>query len=95
MLNAQMRRYDYYRYETDADYATQRLSDDVQGTVLMAINTISQGIQNSILYEGATYIGITHTAIDASYVIQYGEQKLKVLYVNNNGRYKLVYMANI
>ena len=95
MFSTQMRSYDYYRYETDADYATQRLSDDVQGTVLMAINTISQGIQNSILYEGATYLGLTHAAVDSSYVIQYGEQKLKVLYVNSAGRFKQVYLANI
>lgn len=94
MINADMRFYDYFTYREEDAYGQPQLSEK-QGSIKMAINTTSQNIQDSIQYKGATYIGLTHAAIDDSYVIQYGEEKLKVLYIQPKGRYKQVFMAEL
>ena len=95
MINADMRAYNYYLYGNDNGYGQPQISDTVQGALKMAINITSQSIQENILYNGAQYVGITHAYIDDKYVIQYGDRKLKVLYVNPKGRFKQVFMAEI
>lgn len=61
----------------------------------MAIYITSQNIQDNINYKGATYLGLTHSLLDDKTVIQYGDKKLKVLYVNPEGRLKQVFMAEL
>ena len=90
-----MRLYDYYTFGGKNAYGVQSVSADIKGQVKMAIYTTSQSIQDNIRYKDATYVGLTHADIDDSFVIQYGEQKLKVLYVNEQGRYKQVFMKNV
>lgn len=93
MINNDMRLYDYWIIDKKDAYGQQAVSEEVQGQVKIAINITSQNIQDNINYKGATYIGLTHAAIDDSYIIRYGEEKLKVMYVNPKGRYKQVFMA--
>lgn len=95
MISNDMRLYDYFTFGVKNAYGVQSISSDVKGKVKMAIYTTSQSIQDNIRYKDATYIGLTHADIDDSFVIQYGEQKLKVLYVNEQGRYKQVFMKNV
>lgn len=95
MINNNMRLYDYYAFGKLNAYGVQSVSADIKGQVKMAIYTTSQSVQDNIRYKDATYVGLTHADIDDSFVIQYGEQKLKVLYVNEQGRYKQVYMKNV
>lgn len=95
MINANMRIYDYYTYGENDTYGQPKLSEEVQGTVKMAINITSQNVQDNIKYKGATYMGLTHANIDDTYVIQYGNDRLKVLYVNPNGRFKQVFMSEL
>lgn len=102
MINAQMREYDYFLYNTETDLYGQRtlIKDEngepvVQGTVKMAINNTSTSIQDNIRYKDATYLGLTRGNINDRYVIQYGEERLKVLYVNPLGRYKQVFLNSI
>lgn len=94
MINTDMRYYDFFTYGEDDTYGQPQLSEK-QGVIKIAINTTSQSIQDSIQYKGATYIGLTHSYVDDTYVIQYGDEKLKVLYVTPRGRYKQVFMAEI
>ena len=95
MINADMRNYDYFIYgEADA-YGQQQLSETAAGTIKMAINIASQSVRDSVAYSGTEYTGLTHAAIDDSYVIQYGEERLKVLYVNPRGRFKQVYLTRV
>lgn len=93
MINAQMRNYDYYIYgELDA-YGIPTLSDK-EGTVKMAINVLSKSVKDSALYSEASYIGLTSdTQINDKYVIAFGDEKLKVLYVYPFGRLTQVFMA--
>lgn len=95
MINADMRLYDYYTYSDNDNYGAPQLSEEVSGNIKIAIYTTSQGIQDNINYKNASYIGLTLAPIDDSYVIQYGEEKLKVLYVNKQGRFKQAFLTNI
>lgn len=95
MINADMRIYDYYTYGEKDAYGQLKLSEEVKGSVKMAINVTSQYVQDNINYKGCTYMGLTHAAIDDTYVIKYGDHKLKVMYVNPKGRFKQVFMAEI
>lgn len=93
MINADMRLYDYYTYGEDNGYGQPTLSASPQGKIKMAVNISSQSVQDNINYKDCQYVGLTLSPIDDTYVIQYGEEKLKVLYVNPKGRYKQVFLA--
>lgn len=96
MISTDMRTYDYYTYEAPNSYGQVLLSPEVQGTIKMAINITSQAIQDNINYKDCSYIGLTHnTEVNDSFVIQYGEEKLKVLYVNPRGKLKQVFLKKI
>lgn len=90
-----MRWYDYYTFDNSDEYGAPQLSEEVKGKIKIAIFTTSQGIQDNINYSNANYIGLTLSPINDSFVIKYGEEKLKVLYVNPQGRYTQAYLAKI
>lgn len=96
MVNADMREYQYYTYGDQNAYGQAALSGSAQGVVKMAIYTTTQSVQDNINYTGATYFGLTHNAeVNNRWVIQYGGERLKVLYVTPLGRYKQVFMAEV
>lgn len=95
MINADMRNYNYYTFGEANEYGQAVLSENVQGQIKMAINITSQSIQDNIKYKDAAYIGLTQDKVNDTYVIDYENQKLKVLYVNPKGRYKQVFMSEI
>ncbi|MBE6782970.1 MAG: hypothetical protein E7536_03045 [Ruminococcaceae bacterium] len=94
MINTEMKKYDYSTFGDKDEYGQKQLSE-VKGQIKMAIYTTSQGIQDNIRYKDATYVGLTHAKVDDTYVINYGNERLKVLYVNTQGRYKQVFMKNL
>lgn len=100
MISADMKDYQYHLYADDNGYGQPSLPDEVETdgegnalTVKMAVYNTSQAIQDNIQYKNATYVGLTQADITDKFVIQYGEEKLKVLYVNPQGRYKQVFMG--
>lgn len=95
MINVQMLPYCYYTLETENEYGQVTQSyDEPTGTIRMAINISSQSVQDNILYGNAQYVGLTHDkTINDRWVIDYKGTKLKVLYVNTQGRYTQVFMA--
>lgn len=96
MINANMRVYDYFTFGDNDAYGQPTLSDTVQGTIKMAINISSQSVQDNINYQDCNYIGLTTTkSVNDKMVIQYGEEKLKVLYVNPTGRLTQVFLKRI
>lgn len=95
MINMDMRLYNYFTLGEEDDYGMPKASTRPQGIINMAINTLNQSTENNVKYKTATYIGLTLANIDETFIIQYGEELLKVLYVNPKGRYKQVYMVNI
>lgn len=95
MINADMRLYNYFSLGEQDEYGQQTMSNEPVGTVRMAINISSQAVQENINYTGATYVGLTHAKVDDTFVIEYGEERLKVLYVNDKGRLNQVFMASL
>lgn len=94
MINARKTDYSYYTFEGKDSYGQPKLSEEVKGTVKMAIFVASQSVQDSVLYSGAEYIGLTNDEVTDKYVIQYGDSKLKVMYVTP-GRNNQVFMARM
>lgn len=97
-----MKEYSYYLYGNKNAYGQQQLILDdlkqpkIQGTIKIAINITSQSVQDNIKYKDCSYMGLTfNRSINDSFVIQYGEEKLKVLYVNTIGRYRQVFLKEI
>lgn len=88
-----MRFYDYFVYGEESRYGMPQLSTEANGKIKIALNILSQSAQDNILYEDCSYVGLTHDAnINDKYVIQFGDEKLKVLYVNPMGRLKQVFL---
>lgn len=95
MINTDMRLYDYFTIGSDNEYGIPAISDKPVGAIKMAINISSQSTQENVNYKDCQYIGLTHADIDDTYIIQYGEERLKVLYINSKGRYKQVFMVKL
>ena len=96
MFNADMRLYDFYTLGAMNAYGQQKVSDEKQGSIKMAIYTTSQSTQQNALYLNAQYMGLTHDAgVNDTYVINYHGERLKVLYVSPQGRLKRVFMARM
>lgn len=96
MINSNMREYNYFLYSDNDGYGQASVTDEVQGTVKMSITNTSTSTQDNILYKDATYLGLTlNKAVDDTYVIEYGKERLKVLYIVPQGRYRQVFMKYI
>ena len=97
MINSQMRKYRCSKYiSTVNSYGEETLTPVLDGSVLMAINLLSENTQDNILYSGAEYVGLTKDEIDDTFVIQYDTKtRLKVKYVNPIGRLKQVYLTRM
>ena len=96
MINTDMRTYEYYIYGNTDAYGQPQLSETPQGAIKISIHISSQSIQDNILYKDCSYVGLTlDSTVKDTFVIQYGEERLKVLYVNPKGRYKQVFLKRI
>lgn len=95
MINSEMKYYNFYLVGAKDEYGQETYTDEIMGAVKIAIYETSKSIQDDIRYKDATYIGLTHAVLDDTYIIQYGEEKLKVLYVYPKGRLKQVFMKAI
>ena len=93
MINTTMHYYDYFTLGAKNEYGQQEPFSYPTGSIKMSINLTSQSIQDNINYSGSQYIGLTFAEVNDTYVIQYGEKRLKVLYVNPLGRMKQVFLS--
>lgn len=94
MINNDMRDYNYFLLEGYDDYGQLTPTDMPQGTIKMAIYVLTQTVSETSPYSGASYIGLTNSDIDDTYLIQYGEEKLKVLYLSPRGVLKQVFLQS-
>lgn len=95
MISTQMHLFNYSTFGECNGYGQPTLNPDVEGTVKLAIYTTSQNIGDNPLYSNCEYIGFTFdNDINESYVIHYGNKKLKVKYINTSGRFNQVYLTN-
>lgn len=97
MVTTDMRDYDYFVYGDKDAYGQPQLNKEASGKVKLAIYPSSQSVGNNVLYCDAQYVALTwkHTEVNDTYVIQYGKERLKVLYVNAHAAYKIVYLQRM
>ena len=98
MINADMRLCNYYLLGGLDEYGQRQFpAKDAQphGKIKIAIYTTSQSVQQNVNYLSAQYVGLTAAAVNDKYIIEYGAERLKVLYVSPHGRLKQVYMSKI
>lgn len=98
MINTDMRLYNYFTIGPKNAYGQPTIPDkdaEPVGQIKMTINISSQNIQDNINYKGCNYIGLTKANVDDTYIIEYENERLKVLYVNPKGRMKQVFMARM
>lgn len=92
MIANTMRLYEYRLLETNNDYGTSDISE-VKGQVKLSINLLNQQVSEEAIYKSAQFIGLTQDKnIDDTYFIEYDNMLLKVLYINEKGRYRQVYL---
>ena len=93
MIMTDMRAYNYFTLGEKNAYGQPITSDEVKGTIKMAINISSQSVQDNINYKDCSYVGLTtDKSVNDKMVIQYGQEKLKVQYVNPKGRFIQVFL---
>lgn len=96
MISTNMRSYNYFTFGAPNAYGQPQLSKEPVGKVKLSIYTTNQSVQANINYLNANYIGFTHDkSINDKYVIEYGEERLKVLYTSKQGRFIQVFLAKI
>ena len=99
MIINNMRLYDYWLVSVNEEYGQEVLPDaaaEPAGKVKLAIYPTSTGTQDNILYANCSYVGLTFdTEIDDKYVIQYGNERLKVMYKQHNGRFKQIFLKRV
>lgn len=82
MINTKYCVYNFFTLGPSNEYGQQTISQQPTGQVKAAIFTRSQSAQDNILYQDAQYLALTHdTNVDDTYIIEYGKERLKVLYV--------------
>ncbi len=101
MITTDLRTYNYYSIGNNDGYGQATIIKDengnpvIQGSIKIAINITSQGVQDNINYKDAQYIGLTQGEVNDKFVIDYEGSMLKVLYINPKGRYKQVFMSEL
>ena len=95
MINLEMRNYSYYTLGANDAYGQPQLSEVPVGEINMAIYPINHSIGDNVLYSNATYMGLTMERVSDKFIFEYRDMRLKVLYVQELGRFKQVYLAKM
>ena len=98
MINTVTRLYNYFTIGEPDEYGQAQMPGadaTPNGTIRMAIYITSQSTQDNINYKDCNYMGLTMGNVDDTYIIEFENARLKVLYVNTMGRYKQVFMKEI
>jgi hypothetical protein len=99
MIINRMRLYDYWKVAVNEEYGQEVMpaaEAEAAGKVKLAIYPTSTGTQDNILYANCAYVALTYDAeIDDKYIIQYGKERLKVMYKQPQGRMKQVFLKRV
>lgn len=96
MINSKAKDYGYYLFDSIDEYGQSKLSEDIQGTIKIAIYENTLTTVDNIKYLDGDYIGLTFNKdINDKYVIQYGAERLKVKYVIPTNRYNQVFLSRM
>lgn len=95
MISRDLQKYYYSTIGAVDAYGQPQESAEPVGQITMAIYTTSQGVQDNVNYTNANYIGLTTDTVKDNYIIKYGAERLKVLYIQPKGRYTQVFMVRL
>lgn len=99
MILNNMRLYNYWLISVNEEYGQEVLptaETQPTGKVKLSIFPTNTGTQENILYANCSYVALTYDAeIDDKYIIQYGKERLKVMYTQPNSRFKQVFLKRI
>lgn len=93
MIEADMKLYDVFALNGRDSYGQPSMSEEPIGKTRMAIYVANQAVSTNTLYSDAQYMGITLNDLDDTCYIKYGEDMLKVKYVQGSSRYNYVFMS--
>lgn len=96
MIQSNMKLYNYYVLDELDDYGTNQASEEVQGQVKLSIFLQTKQLSDNSIYKETQFTALTNDKdINEKYLIEYDEKLLKVLYINDLGRYRQVYLGSI
>ena len=96
MITCDAREYDYYKYGASDEYGQNTVPTKPTGKIKMSIYISAKNTQDNILYEGATYLGITHDkSVDSDYIIAYNNElslsvTLALAYYSARKQYEII-----
>ena len=99
MIYSKMRPYDYWKISVNEEYGQEVLPAETaaaDGQVKLSIYPTSAGTQDNILYADCSYVGFTFDAeVSDKYVIAYEKERLKVMYIQQAGRMRQVFLKRV
>lgn len=96
MIQSNMKLYNYYTLGELDEYGTTQPGKEIKGQVKLSIFLHTKQLSDNSLYKDTQYIALTNdNDINETYLIEYDNRLLKVLYVNVLGRYKQLYLSDI
>ena len=96
MIRTKSRFYPFSIFGDEVNAYGEPILSAPKGFVKMAIYQTSQSAADNIKYSNCEFMGLSiDKSINDSYVISYNDKKLKVKYVNPQGRYNQVFMTEM
>lgn len=96
MIQNNMKLYNYYTLGELDDYGTNQASEEVKGQVKLSIFLQTKQLSDNSIYKETQFTALTNDKdINEKYLIEYNEKLLKVLYINDLGRYRQVYLGSV
>lgn len=96
MIQNNMKLYNYYTLGELDDYGTNQSSEEVKGQVKLSIFLQTKQLSDNSIYKETQFTALTNDKdINEKYLIEYNEKLLKVLYINDLGRYRQVYLGSV
>ena len=95
MIQSNMKLYNYYTLGEFDDYGTEQVSKQVSGQVQLSIFLQTKQLSDNSIYKDVQFTALTNDKdINEKYLIEYNNMLLKVLYINDLGRYRQIYLGS-
>ena len=95
MIQNNMKLYNYYTLDEIDDYGTNQVSEKISGQVKLSIFLQTKQLSDNSIYKEAQFTALTNDKdINEKYLIEYNNMLLKVLYINDLGRYRQIYLGS-
>ena len=95
MIQSNMKLYNYYTLGELDDYGTEQVSKQVSGQVKLSIFLQTKQLSDNSIYKDVQFTALTNDKdINEKNLIEYNNMLLKVLYINDLGRYRQIYLGS-